>query len=136
MTINRDMKLSGGKTGFSTKTNEINRWALNASFRAKLCSSFYKHLGYINGTLAEHNDLSTSRIARDEKDVKSFVEVITNMREHYVDPLSDNDLLCISNGLKATKSVRNDLQQAKQCGEKALTAFIVQRLGSESEVFI
>ena len=34
MTINRDTKTAGGTTGFSINNNAINRWILNAPFRA------------------------------------------------------------------------------------------------------
>ena len=39
-TINKDTKTPGGTTGFSANSNAINRWALNASYRAKLRRCF------------------------------------------------------------------------------------------------
>ena len=65
--------------------------------------------------------------------MQSLIEVITNT---FVDPLSDNDLLCISIGLAATQSISRDLQQAKHCGEEALTAFITDHLSDESKISI
>ena len=47
-TINKDTRTPGGTTGFSTNSNAINRWALNASYRANLRCCFYKHLGYVH----------------------------------------------------------------------------------------
>ena len=131
-TINQDTKTPGGTTGFSTNSNAINRWALNTSYGANLRCCFYKHLGYVD-TKHKHHDLSASRMERDEKDVQSLIEVITNT---IIDPLSDNDLLCISNGLTATEFISQDLQQAKRRGEEVLTAFVVDCLGNESEVSI
>lgn len=131
-TINKDTKTPGGTTGFSTNSNAINRWALNASYRAKLRCCFHRHLGYVNAK-HKHRDLTLSRIKIDEKDVQSLMEVMTNT---FIDPLSDNDWLCISNGLAATQSIAQDLQQAKQRGEEALTAFISDRLSDESHVSI
>ncbi len=131
-TINKDTKTPGGTTGFSTNSNAINRWALNASYRVKLRCCFHRHLGYGN-IQHKHHDFSVTRIKRDEKDVQSLIDVMTNT---FVDPLTDNDLLCISNGLAATQSIAQDLQQAKHRGEEALTTFIVDRLGDESSVSI
>ena len=65
--------------------------------------------------------------------MQSLIEVMTNT---FIDPLSDNDLLCISNGLAATESISEDLQQAKHRGEEALTAFIADRLSDEAKVSI
>ena len=39
-TINKDTKTAGGLTGFSTKTNAVDRWTINASYRA--CIHTYK----------------------------------------------------------------------------------------------
>ena len=71
-TINKDTKTPGGTTGFSTNSNAINRWALNASCRVKLRRCFYRHLGYAN-TQQKHHDLSVSRINRDETDAQSLM---------------------------------------------------------------
>ena len=113
-TINKDTKTPGGTTGFSTISNAINRWALNASYRAKLRRCFYRHLGYAN-TQQRHHDLSVSRINRDEKDVQSLMEVVTNT---FIDPLSDNALLCISNGLAATQSISRDCNKQSIAAKK------------------
>ena len=90
------------------------------------------YIGYVNAQ-HKHHDLTLSRIKRDEKDVPSVMEVMTNT---FIDLLSDNDLLCISNGLAATQSIAQDPQQAKQRGEEALRAFISDRLSDESQVLI
>lgn len=100
-TINKDTKTPGGTTGFSTNSNAINRWALNASHRTKLRCCFHRHLGYVNAK-HKHHVLTLSRIKIDEKDVQSLMEVMTNT---FIDPLSDNDWLCISHWLAAIYSI-------------------------------
>ena len=44
-TINKDSKTPGGLTGSSTKTNAVDRWAINASYRASLYSHLQEFLG-------------------------------------------------------------------------------------------
>ena len=44
MTLNRDTKTPCETTGFSTNTNAVRRWEINALYRASLRSVFHQHL--------------------------------------------------------------------------------------------
>ena len=128
-TVNRDTKTPGGTTGFSTNQNAVNRWSINASYRAEIRNCFHNFLG-THSQSHVHNDLKPSRIKRDEKDVQHLIEVLT---ETFIDPFSSNDLLCISNGVLATEEVRDDLLTAKTKGEEKMQTFINNRLLEEGK---
>ena len=67
---------------------------------------------------------------KDERDIQSVLEVINNI---FINPFSDNDLLCISNGLVATDEVKYDLLTAREKGIKAMVTFHESRLASTPE---
>lgn len=81
----------------------------------------------------QHNDLHTSRIAKDEKDVQSLLSTL----EGWTNPFHDQsqELICLSTGKKATEEITRDLLQAKAVGESAYRAFSKERLEpNDSEV--
>ena len=96
MTLNKDTKTPDGTTGFSTSANAVRRWEVNASYRAELRTSFHRHLDY-NQQKYKHKDISPSRIRRDERDVTSFMTVLT---EAFTDPFGERPLVGISTGIK------------------------------------
>ena len=128
-TINKDTKTPGGTTGFSTKSPAVMRWTLNAAYRADLRKKLYGFIDYAPQKF-NHKDLRVSRIARDEKDVLSVNNIFENV---FINPFSQNNLLCISNGLVATEDVKKDLLQAKERGKAAMEVFIESRLTPEAE---
>ncbi len=81
-TINKDTQTSGGTKGFSLQKGAINRYYMTAEYR-----SAYMHRlkDMIDEKLAKchHDDLSTPRIARDEKDVVSLIEM---MESNWINP--------------------------------------------------
>ena len=66
-----------------------------------------------------------SRIKLDEHDVSIIIQ---SLLESFIDPLSQNDLACISNGVLATGKDRDDLLSAREKGEAAIETFIETRL--------
>ena len=70
MTLNKDIKTPGGTTGFSTNVNAINRWALNATYRAELRQCLHQLINFSNQT-TKHKDLTKSCILKDEEAVSS-----------------------------------------------------------------
>ena len=90
-TINKDTKTPGGRTDFSIKTNAVDRWTINASYRA----SFYSHLLEFLGENTKkyvHTDLQKSRIWNEQDDVTSTLSII---EEYFIEPFSENPLLRI-----------------------------------------
>ena len=77
-----------------------------------------------------HKNLTGSRIMKDERDMQSVLEVVNNV---FINPFSDNDLLCISNSLVATDEVKYDLLTAREKGIKAMAIFHESRLASTPE---
>ena len=52
------------------------------------------------------------------------------MTDTFINPFSDSPLLCISNDMMATDEVSNDLMNAKQKGQDAMTSFTENRSSS------
>ena len=67
-----------------------------------------------------HSDLTAGRIQKDLKDVKSFMQVLT---ETFVIPFTDSPLLCISSSAVATEKVCSDLANAKTIGKNRMNTF-------------
>lgn len=74
---------------------------------------------HLSASTAQHNDLQQSRIARDEADVKSLMEI---MEESWINPFKGDptELICLSSGKLATPEIEKDLLQAQAIGENSL----------------
>ena len=129
MTLNKDTKTPGGTTGFSTNPGAVKRWELNASYRAALRTCFHKHLNY-QKQVYKHPDLTPSRIERDNRDVCTIVEILT---EAFINPFSESPLVCISTGIVASETLSNDILNAKEEGTKSMEKFIIERLSNERD---
>ena len=66
-------------------------------------------------------------IKKDEADINSLMSVLT---ETFINPLSDNPILCLSNRMVASDEVSNDLLKAKEKGRVAMKKFIDERLSA------
>ena len=130
-TINKDTKKPGGLTGFSTKTNEVNRWTINASYRASLYSHLQEFLG-VNTKKYVHADLQKSRLRNDQDDITSMLSII---EECFVGPFSENPLLIISNGMLATEKLVLDTFNNFKLGTERMDTFIEERCIEKSKDF-
>ena len=124
---NLNVPFLGGCTGFSMNDHAVKRWEVNAAYRASLRSCFHKHLNY-DTQKYNHPDLNPSRMKKDEADVKRILEIISTT---FIDPLSPQPLLSISNGVLATDKVSNDMLSAKVIGKAAMDEFIRNRLSDK-----
>ena len=79
-----------------------------------------------------HKEASSARMKRDEDDVKKVFEVISNWRNPF-EP--SEELLSLSSGYVASESMKADLLLAKEKGTTALTAFVEERLVTNSTGF-
>lgn len=79
----------------------------------------------------QHKDLNHSRIKNGERDVIALLEILTNL---FVQPFSDNPLLCISNGMVAPAQVCEDVKDTFQKGKEAMETFINDYLLDPSEI--
>ena len=130
-TINKDTKTPGGLTGSSTKTNAVDRWAINASYRASLYSHLQEFLG-VNTKNHVYTDLQKSRIRNDQDDVTSILSII---EECFIDPFSENPLLSISNGLLATEKLVSDSFDDFKFATERMDTFIKQPCIEKSKDF-
>ena len=84
-------------------------------------------VGYAKGKHG-HADLHSSRIAQDEKDVATMVDLIKN----WTDPFAGHmQLSSISTGAVATTAIAEDLATAYKVGEAAYADFKETRLESQ-----
>ena len=58
-----------------------------------------------------HKDLNPSSVLQDEWDNQAIVDVMQTL---FVSPFSISELVCISNGMIATKEVKDDLLSAEK----------------------
>ena len=79
-----------------------------------------------------YKEASSARMKRDEDDVKKVFEVISNWRNPF-EP--SEELLSLSSGYVASESMKADLLLAKEKGTTALTAFVEERLVTNSTGF-
>ena len=122
--INKDKKTPGDTTNFSTNPNAVHRWTINVSYRAAIQNCFQNFLGQ-HHKANQHQDLRPSRIKHNEHDVSTST-VIQTLLERFIDPLSQNDLVCISNGVLATGKYY--LLDAREKREPAKETSTVTRL--------
>ena len=99
MTLNKDTKSPGCTKGFSTNVNAINRWALNATYRAELRQCFYQLINFSNPT-TKHKYFTQSHILKDKEAASSLKTVLT---ETFINPFLGNELVCISNGVLSSE---------------------------------
>lgn len=79
-----------------------------------------------------HKEIGKSRIKRDEEDVRKVMEVVSN----WTNPFEPSEeLASLSSGCVVTKTIKSDLLAAKEKGTEALTAFVEDRLLSDSVGF-
>ena len=82
-------------------------------------------------TCYPHKNLSPSRILKDEQDIQVIIDAAQTL---FVSPFSKSELLCISNGMIATKDVKDDLLSTEEKGRAAMTKFLENRFVENAEV--
>ena len=125
-TVTRDMQTAGGTKGFSLKPKAVSRYYLVAEYRTIFLRNLKDMLHMDGAPGCQRNDLQKSRIAKDESDMNSFLETISN----WINPfeLGEQDLVCLSSGKAATEKIEPDLLQAHRTGENAYRRFSEMRL--------
>ena len=90
---------------------------------------FHKHLNY-QKQVYKHPHSTPSRIERDNRDVCTIVEILT---EAFINPFSESPLVCTSIGIVASETLSNDILNAKEEGTKSMEKFIIERLSNERD---
>ena len=128
-TVNKDTQTAGGTKGFSLKAEAVSKYYLVAEYRS-IFLRLMKDMLDLNKSNFYHTDLQSTRMVRDETDVKSLVAML---QSHWLDPFSSvqQDLVCLSTGKVAPPKIEQDLLAAKAVGEKAYEIFRVERLESQ-----
>ena len=73
--MNRHTKTSGGITGFSLRPGTVQRWLVTVHDRAAITQCCQEAAG-LNKTESLHKQLQSTRIRKDEDDVKSLTEML------------------------------------------------------------
>ena len=100
---------------------------MNATYRATLRSCFHKHLNY-NTQRFKYLDLNPSRIKKDKAAALKILDIIFTT---FIDPLSPQPLLSISNGVLATEKVSSNMLLLKAFGKATMDVFIGDRLSEK-----
>lgn len=130
-TCNRDSKTKGGITGITLNRGAVQRWILSHPERSAITRQCEMMAGMQHEERG-HKELDATRIAKDNAAVLSLVSAVESMINPF---LPREDLVCISSGVVATKSVRDDIQSACDKGEAALKNFIQDRVQSSKTDF-
>ena len=72
--------------------------------------------------------LSPSRLLQVERDIQAIIDV-----KLFVSPFSKRELVCISNGMIATKEVKDDFLSAEEKGRAAMKEFVESRLAENAK---
>ena len=128
-TVNKDTETAGGTKGLSLKAGAMSKYYLVAEYRS-IFLRLVKDMLDLNKSNFHHTDLQSTRIVRDETDVKSLVAML---QSHWLDPFRSvqQDLVCLSTGKVAPPKIQQYLLAAKAVGEKAYEIFRVERLESQ-----
>ena len=115
--MNRAAKVAGGFIGINRSEGARDRWCLTFTERCRLTQEMYSiydvKIDDPQYWTLDHNDISRSRIIRDERNVKKLVE---QLRQFHVFDSHNQDLVCISTNDVAPADVVKSLMSAKQQG--------------------
>ena len=126
--VNKDTQTIGGTKGFSLKPGAVTKYYMVAEYRSMFLRQL-KDMFHLNDTEFSHSDLHSTRISRDEADVKALQDILES---NWINPFSSDqqDLVCLSMGKLAPSDVERDLLCPMQVGEDAYKSFSKQRLES------
>ena len=120
MTINRSSKDTGGLSGKTENVGASERWMRINHIMAAL----REHLDTIvrKRTLSKHIDVGRKRMLNDENDVRMLTECL----EEWVPDLweSDQPLVNIATGKKASDDMIENFKTTKTRGKKAMAEFV------------
>lgn len=91
--INKQCKIAGGLVGITRISSALNRWMITFSDRARLSNDIRKMVGITRDGSRSHGDRSSSRMKRDEADVKKLEEQIVQFNPFN---RQGGELVCIS----------------------------------------
>ena len=102
-TVNKDTQTARSTKEFSLKAGAVSKYYLVAEYRS-IFLRLMKDMLDLNKSIFHHTDLQSTRIVRDETDVKSLVAML---QSHWLDPFSSvqQDLVCLSTGKVAPPKI-------------------------------
>ncbi|XP_041359488.1 uncharacterized protein LOC121375875 [Gigantopelta aegis] len=108
-TVNRDSKTKGGVTGFTLNSGAVQRWILAQPQRSAITRQCEMMAG-VSPETRPCKDNDATRIKKDEKAITLIMDTINSM----INPFDNqyDELVCLSSGVIADRSVSLDLKNA------------------------
>lgn len=130
--MTEEAKTRGGLTGITTNKGAVHRWISSYHLRAEIVRSCEEMAGR-GDVVRERKDLDATRNKRDEEDIRRLVSTV----EITVNPFikKTEELVHLTSGVVAPKTVVKDLSSARERGEEAVQNFVVERLQHDTEGF-
>ena len=134
----KDSKSAGGIVGISHDHESCEQWALTRHVKSFISSSF-KEMFRVLDEIEFSKELTTKRIKKDEADVQSMINTITekmvNPWEFDPENTEKDPFLNIATGLVPPPDVAKSLLTAKEQDQKATNYFIDHNLASDEKSF-
>ncbi|XP_041369507.1 uncharacterized protein LOC121383502 [Gigantopelta aegis] len=130
-TVSRDSKTKGGVTGFTLNSGAVQRWILAQPQRSAITRQCEMMAG-VSPETRPCKDNDATRIKKDKKAITLIMDTINSMIN-----LFDNqydELVCLSSGVIADRSVSLDLKNAYAKGDEASANYMKERLISKKGV--
>ena len=122
-TINADAasRLTG-ISAFQQSDAAKNRWTITRTARSAVVGELLNMAGLKKTSEDVHKELRPSRVRRDNEDLKKLVEGIEASHNPFAENESNN-LYCITTGNAVSETVKNDLLNFKEHGERWCSDF-------------
>eukprot|EP00794_Sanderia_malayensis_P001921 gene1921-2178_t len=131
-TFNPDSKTKGGIVRFILNRSAVQRWILAQSERGAMTRQCYALAGF-SEEKRSRKDLDVRQMKHHNSEVHAVIITVENMKNPFDDNLKD--LVNIVTGEIAKPSVKNNLLQSSQIGEKNSTNLLPQKSTSQALTF-
>ena len=132
-TANKDTQTPGGTKGFSLKPGALSRFYITAEYRSMCLRQLRKMTSLQQTMKIKRADLSSSRIAQDERDVQAIVDLLETSWKNPFE--GTNELISLLTGKIAAKDIESDLMDAEKKGKRSYQDFKTERLQSTGKKF-
>ena len=134
----KDSNSAGGTVGISQDRESCEQWALTSHLKSFISSSF-KEISGVLDAIEFAKELTTRRTKKDEADVQSMINTITqkmvNPWEFDPENTEKDPLINIATGLVPLPDITKSLLTAKEQGQQATNDFIDHNLASYEKSF-
>ena len=105
-----------GIGSFSGNQPALRRWMITKSAHTQIVESFMSMTGTNKRSTSQNQELSKSRIERDNNDLQSIMIAIKDSLNPF--SITGDNLLCLKNGCPTSEEVKKEALSFRQIGEK------------------